>query len=142
MRELRPSFPEEGSGDGAGEFPVHGEGMESLSDLHPEIEESMNQLHYDENEGERGRWHGIPDKTTITADWTVLVLDNGNKILTFGDEREAGAQVHVLDFENYEIQMWEVAEWETEGEGELVMGAFLRCAAKRFSVGASGPNGE
>ena len=75
------------------------------------------------------QWTGVPAHTEVTNEWTVLVLDNGNKILTFGDQHQAGAQVHVLDHENREIQMWDVAEWEAEGEGESVMGALLRCAA-------------
>lgn len=82
---------------------------------------------FNENEGERGRWHRIPEETTITESWTVLVLDNGNKILTFGDDLQAGAQVHVLDSKNNEIVMWDCAEWGEDPE--LVMGAMLRAAA-------------
>lgn len=79
------------------------------------------------NKGQK-RWEGLPTQTTVKEGITVLVLDNGHKILTFGDTHQAGAQVHVLDPEGREVAMWDCAEWETEGEGESVMGAMLRAA--------------
>ena len=82
---------------------------------------------YETDEGERGRWYDVPTTTTLTPDWTVLALDNGNRILSFGDIHAAGAQVHVLDPEGYEVMMWDCAEW-SNSDGELVMGAFLRTA--------------
>lgn len=78
---------------------------------------------------EEERWLNIPDKTTVGTGWVVLVLDTEIKILSLGDTHQAGAQVHVLDRNGYELKMWEVAEWERKGEGELVMGAFLMTAA-------------
>ena len=78
-------------------------------------------LHESEN-----RWYSLPEKTTVTKDWTVLVLDNGYKILTFGDEFAAGAQVHVVGPDDREIAMWECVEWGDEPES--VMGAILRAA--------------
>ena len=75
-------------------------------------------------------WEGLPDRTTVTNGCTVLVLDNGNRILTFGNEHQAGAQVHVLDREGQEVAMWDCAEWEAEGQGEEVMGAVLRAAGR------------
>lgn len=68
----------------------------------------------------------MPTKTTVQSDWTVLVLDNGNRILTFGETRQAGAQVHVLDAEGREKAMWDCLEWVDEPEA--VMGAILRLA--------------
>lgn len=85
--------------------------------MNPTFNEDLNQ------------WSGLPDETTIADNVVVLVLDNGHKILSFGDAHAAGAQVHVLDPEGFEVAMWDVAEWEQEGEGELVMGAMLRSAA-------------
>lgn len=71
-------------------------------------------------------WTGVPDQTTVTESWLVLVLDNGNKILSFGADYQAGDQVHLLDPENHEFAMWDQAEW-TE-EPEQIMGALLRGA--------------
>ena len=73
-------------------------------------------------------WIGVPNETTVTDDWTVLVLDNGRKILTIGDERQAGSHVSILESDDLEICAWHCAEWEAEGEGETVMGAILRLA--------------
>jgi len=80
--------------------------------------------YFDEHES---KWHYIPEKTTVTDDWTVLVLDNGYKILTFGDTYCAGAQVHVLNPKGEETVMWDCKEWEDAPEE--VMGAMLRAAA-------------
>jgi hypothetical protein len=73
-------------------------------------------------------WMDVPTSTTVTDNWTLLVLDTGFKILTFGEKFAAGASVHVLRPDNTEVQSWEASEWELEGEGELVVGAFLRMA--------------
>ena len=89
----------------------------------------MSKLIFNESQN---RWEGVPDKTTATSDWTVLVLDNGNKILTFGDEHMAGAQVHVLASDGREIAMWDNAEWRDDPE--VVMGAILRAAVGISSV--------
>jgi len=68
----------------------------------------------------------VPTTTTVGESWLVLALDNGMRILSFGDGHPAGAQVHVLDPEGNEVQMWDCAEWGDDPE--LVMGAFLRAA--------------
>ena len=80
-----------------------------------------------DDQAEEGHWKGVPNRTTATEDFTVLVLDTGYKILTFGDNQQAGAQVHVLDSSDKEIAMWDNAEWRDDPE--LVMGAILRAAA-------------
>lgn len=73
-------------------------------------------------------WLHVPDVSTMTDSWTLLVIDNGNKILSFGENYSAGASVHVLDSSNYEIATWlnsEIAE-----DPELCTGAFIRAAAE------------
>lgn len=74
-------------------------------------------------------WRRLPSETTIGDGWTMLALDNGMKILTYGDKHQAGGQVHVIRPGGAEVATWDVAEWEQEGEGERVMGAILRAAA-------------
>jgi hypothetical protein len=86
----------------------------------------VSKLTYNDDED---RWEGLPDRTTVQDDWTLLVLDNGMRILSFGGRRQAGDDVHVLDAEGKSITSWSCGEWEVEGEGEVVMGAILRCAA-------------
>lgn len=78
-------------------------------------------------DGETGQWTDVPAQTTATSEWIVLVLDNGMRILSFGDAFEAGAQVHVLREDGVEVLMWDCAEWGDDPE--LVMGAILRVAA-------------
>lgn len=81
--------------------------------------------HLDDNEV----WRGLPSETTICDEWTMLVIDNGIRVLTYGDKCQAGGQVHVIRPDGTEVATWDVAEWEQEGEGESVMGAMLRAAA-------------
>jgi hypothetical protein len=69
-------------------------------------------------------WSGLPDETTVADGYTLLVLDNGNRILSFGGRRQSGEDVHVLDANNKGIQSWYNDEWGDEPE--LVMGAILR----------------
>ena len=59
----------------------------------------------------------------MADDWTVLVLDNGRKILTFGASHQAGDSVHVLDECDYEEHSWH--NLERHGVPEGVMGAIL-----------------
>ena len=83
---------------------------------------------------ERSEWQNVPRRTTVTDDWTVLVLDNGRKILTFGSSAKilvakghaAGDSVHVLNEHNVEECSWDNLEWR-EAPQE-VMGAILRLA--------------
>jgi len=83
---------------------------------------------------ERGVWKHIPKSTFVGPGWSVLVLDNSRKILTFGStngyvgEHYAGDSVHVLSWDDKEIAMWDHQEWQDEPI--LVMGAILRCAAR------------
>lgn len=88
-------------------------------------------MDYDDKKNE---WSGVPKETTITDGVAVLVLDNGAKIISFGDHHQAGASVHVLTSDNRQIAMWEVSEWEQEGEGESVMGAILRSAGNAAAL--------
>lgn len=74
-------------------------------------------------------WKGLPSETTIGDGWTMLAIDNGMRVLTYGDKHQAGGQVHVIRPDGTEVATWDVAEWEQEGEGELVMGAILQAAA-------------
>jgi hypothetical protein len=71
-------------------------------------------------------WEGLPNQTTVTDQWTLLVLDNGLRILSFGDRRKAGEDVHILDATGKNLQSWDHSEWGTEPE--LIMGAILRTA--------------
>lgn len=82
----------------------------------------MNIRYNDETES----WEGLPETTTVTDQWTLLVLDNGNRILSFGNRRKAGEDVHILDANGKNLQSWSNKEWEEEPE--LVMGAILRAA--------------
>jgi hypothetical protein len=75
---------------------------------------------------ETDTWHGLPDATTVTDRYTLLVLDNGMRILSFGNRRNAGEDAHVLDANNKCIQSWYNNEWAEDPE--LVMGAILRLA--------------
>lgn len=78
---------------------------------------------------DEGQWANMPKKTKVTDGWTCLVLDNGYKILTFGDQHMAGAEVYVIDPDNHEVAGWESSEWKTDPEE--VMGAILRAAGGR-----------
>lgn len=74
-------------------------------------------------------WRNLPNRTTATDEWTVLLLDNGLRLLTFGDDelQAAGASVHVVDSSGREMVMWDCEEWREEPV--TVMGAMLRAAA-------------
>ncbi len=69
----------------------------------------------------------LPTKTTVGNLETTLVLDNGVRIVSGGDEYLCGADVHVFDAEGNEIGCWDCVEWEEDPE--QVMGAIIRCAA-------------
>lgn len=71
-------------------------------------------------------WEGLPETTTVTDRFTLLVLDNGTRILSFGDRRKAGEDVHVLDANGKNLFSWSHVEWGNEPEE--VMGAILRAA--------------
>lgn len=71
-------------------------------------------------------WEGLPSVTTVTDQWTLLVLDNGNRILSFGNRRKAGDDVHILDADGRNLHSWSNKEWEEDSE--VVMGAILRAA--------------
>jgi len=78
------------------------------------------------NDGE-DRWEGLPSTTTVTDSWTLLILDNGNQVLSFGGLRKAGEDVHILDATGKNLQSWCALEWGDEPEA--VMGAIVRAAA-------------
>ena len=82
----------------------------------------MKLVYNDETES----WEGLPETTTVTDAWTLLVLDNGNRILSFGDRRKAGEDVHILDATGKNLFSWDHSEWGNEPEE--VMGAILRAA--------------
>jgi len=75
---------------------------------------------------ESGQWVNLPPETTVTPHWTLLCLDNGRKILSFGDSYEAGASNHVLDVGDYEIGTW--CDTEIADATELCVGAMIRVA--------------
>ena len=54
--------------------------------------------------------------TTVTDDEVVLVLDNGNRIVSGGLEFQAGADVRVLAPDGEEIGYWDCAEWRDDPE--------------------------
>ena len=59
---------------------------------------------------------------------TVLVLDNGNQLVSHGDDDfPAGTDVHLLDSEGNELLYWSSDEWQHDPI--LVMGAIFRAAA-------------
>ena len=91
----------------------------------------MSKLTFNEDED---RWEGLPDRTTVTDHWTLLVLDNGNRILSFGGKRQAGEDVHVLSPTGHSIQSWSCTEWGVEDAAEEVMGAILRAVGGIPSV--------
>ena len=68
-----------------------------------------------------------PDKTMTDQHHTVLVLDNGNKIVTASEARMAGDFVRILDKDDRELAYWDNEEWKDDPI--TVMGAILRCAA-------------
>jgi len=80
---------------------------------------------------ENPTWFDLPEESTVTDDWTVLVLDNGCRIVSFGRERLAGAEVHVVGPDDVELAMWEMTEWAEDPE--FVMGAILRVAASPWN---------
>lgn len=84
--------------------------------MYPEFDESKN------------TWLHVPKLSTITDSWTVLIIDNGNKILSFGKRRCAGDAVHVLDSSDYEIATW--SSEEISENVELSLGAIIRAAAE------------
>jgi hypothetical protein len=71
-------------------------------------------------------WSGLPETTTVTNQWTLLVLDNGLRILSFGNRRKAGEDIHILDATGKNLFSWDNSEWGAEPE--IVMGAILRAA--------------
>jgi len=75
---------------------------------------------------ESGQWINLPTKTTVTPNYTLLVLDNGRMLLSLGETHEAGASNHVLDAGGYEIGTW--CDNEIEEAPELCVGAMLRAA--------------
>ncbi len=73
-------------------------------------------------------WNNLPNQTRATERWTVLVLDNGLRLLTFADDKhQAGASVHVIASSGREMFMWDCEEWREDPVS--VMGAMLRAAA-------------
>ena len=71
-------------------------------------------------------FEGLPTETTVTDDWTLLVLDNGNRILSIGAKRRAGAEVFIINAKGEELYTWDHLEWKNEPES--VMGAIMRAA--------------
>jgi hypothetical protein len=71
-------------------------------------------------------WEGLPHVTTVTDSFTMLAIDNGMRILSFGGRRKAGEDVHVIGSDGKSVQHWSHKEWEEDGE--VVMGAILRAA--------------
>ncbi|HIG17550.1 MAG TPA: hypothetical protein EYQ31_09830 [Candidatus Handelsmanbacteria bacterium] len=69
-------------------------------------------------------WEGVPKETTVTSQWTVLALDNGLRILSFGGKRKAGEDVHIIEGSGRCLGSWSHVEWRDEPE--TVMGAILR----------------
>ena len=82
----------------------------------------MKVIYNDETE----TWEGLPETTTVTDQFTLLVLDTGMRVLSFGGRRKAGEDVHVLDANNKNLFSWSHVEWGDEPEE--VMGAILRAA--------------
>lgn len=66
-------------------------------------------------------------KTKASDVETVLVLDNGCRLVSSSEQHLAGDYVQVLNPEGEEIGYWDYKEWEEDPV--LVMGAILRCAA-------------
>ena len=71
----------------------------------------------------------FPSETYYGDDYTVLVLDNGNKIVTSSEERQAGDFVMLLDKNDVEFGYWDSAEWKDDPV--VVMGAIIRAAAMK-----------
>ncbi len=85
-------------------------------------------LEYTETQDGHTLWLNLPNQTTATDEWTVLVLDNELRLLTFADdEHQAGASVHLVNGGDIEIFMWDCEEWREDPVS--VMGAIFRAAA-------------
>lgn len=83
----------------------------------------------------KNRWENLPKTTTVTDKYTLLVLDNGNYMLSFGDKRKAGDSVHILDPDGFEVHAWSSSEWGS-ASAEEVMGAIFRSAASERRTAA------
>ncbi len=71
----------------------------------------------------------FPSETYYGDDYTVLVLDNGNKIVSSAVDRFAGDFVMVVSADDEEIGYWDSAEWKDDPV--VVMGAIIRAAAMK-----------
>jgi hypothetical protein len=65
-------------------------------------------------------------KSHKLANGLVLVLDNGNRIVTYGDKYLYGSEVTVFNKAGTEAGHWVNDEWRDDPEA--VMGAILACA--------------
>lgn len=75
---------------------------------------------------ETDSWEGLPNQTTVTDLYTLLVLDNGNRILSFANRFKAGEDVHILDATGKNLLSWSHVEWGDMPE--RIMGAIVRAA--------------
>lgn len=71
----------------------------------------------------------FPNETYYGDDYTVLVLTNGNKIVSSGEDHQAGDFVMLVDGNDEEIGYWDSAEWRDDPV--VVMGAIIRAAAMK-----------
>lgn len=61
----------------------------------------------------------------------IIPLPNGGSLRCGeGETYEYGGYLRICDDQGNEILYWDVAEWETEGEGESVIGAAFSAACK------------
>ena len=85
-------------------------------------------LEYTETTDGHTIWNNLPSQTKVTERWTVLVLDNGLRLLTFADDdHKAGSSVHVVNSGGREMFMWDCDEWREDPVS--VMGAIFRAAS-------------
>jgi len=81
-----------------------------------------------------------PPPCTVGDDGVELTLVNGCRIVSHGEDRVAGGDVHVLDATGREIGFWSADEWRDDPE--VVMGALLCCAAQGCTADELAPDTE
>lgn len=75
------------------------------------------------------QWSGmiVTDKTYLGDDYTVVVLKNGNRLITSSVERMAGDYVRIQSRDGVEIGYWDHEDWAERPA--LVMGSIIHALA-------------
>jgi hypothetical protein len=94
-----------------------------------DVDENGSSYNYGETTEVGAFWLHVQD--TRLVDEIKIPLPNGGTLRCGpGEDHQWGGYLRICDPDGNEILYWDTAEWETEGEGESVIGAIFNASTK------------